>query len=76
MTTTTPILGATTFNGKIAFVTGAAGGIGRATALAFAGHGAAVAVSDLDQGGADEPARLVEQGWRHRTGTALRRHQR
>lgn len=34
-------------DGRIAFVTGGAGGIGRATALAFAEEGAKVAVADL-----------------------------
>ncbi len=34
------------FSGKVAFVTGAAGGIGRATAIAFASKGARVAVAD------------------------------
>jgi NAD(P)-dependent dehydrogenase (short-subunit alcohol dehydrogenase family) len=37
----------TEFDGRVAFVTGAAGGIGRASALAFAARGAAVAVCDL-----------------------------
>ena len=47
------------FEGKAALVTGAGGGIGRATALAFAREGARVLVSDVDGGGGDETARLV-----------------
>jgi NAD(P)-dependent dehydrogenase (short-subunit alcohol dehydrogenase family) len=35
------------FAGKVAFVTGAASGIGRAAALAFARAGASVVVADL-----------------------------
>lgn len=37
----------TDFTGKVALVTGAAGGMGRATALAFARAGAAVVVADI-----------------------------
>ncbi len=35
------------FNGKVAFVTGATSGIGRATALAFGREGASVVVADV-----------------------------
>ncbi len=44
---------------RVVLVTGAAAGIGRATSLAFARQGAAVVVSDRDEAGALETARLV-----------------
>jgi NAD(P)-dependent dehydrogenase (short-subunit alcohol dehydrogenase family) len=47
--------------GKVAFVTGAAGGIGRATALAFARAGANVTAADVSQPGVQETARMIEQ---------------
>jgi NAD(P)-dependent dehydrogenase (short-subunit alcohol dehydrogenase family) len=49
------------FAGKVAFVTGAATGIGRAAALAFAREGVAVAVADVSEQGSQETARMVEQ---------------
>jgi NAD(P)-dependent dehydrogenase (short-subunit alcohol dehydrogenase family) len=49
------------FTGKVAFVTGAGTGIGRATAAAFAAEGAAVAVAGLPDSGIHETARLIEQ---------------
>ena len=45
--------------GKSAIVTGAAGGIGRATALAMAAEGAKVAVVDLNPAGAQEVAEQI-----------------
>jgi NAD(P)-dependent dehydrogenase (short-subunit alcohol dehydrogenase family) len=53
------------FGGKVAFVTGAASGIGRAASLAFACEGAAVVVADVSEQGNQETARMVEgQGGR------------
>ncbi len=49
------------FEGKVAFVTGAANGIGRATAMAFAQAGANVVVADLSEEGGKDTARLVEE---------------
>jgi NAD(P)-dependent dehydrogenase (short-subunit alcohol dehydrogenase family) len=46
--------------GRVAFVTGAASGIGRATALAFAQRGAHVAVADIDQAGNQDTARMIQ----------------
>jgi NAD(P)-dependent dehydrogenase (short-subunit alcohol dehydrogenase family) len=43
--------------GKVALVTGAASGIGRATALAFAREGASIVVADIsDQANQEPPA--------------------
>src|SRR5437667_12479225 len=53
------------FTGKVAFVTGAASGIGRAAALAFAHEGASVVVADVSEQGNQETARMLEaRGWR------------
>lgn len=49
------------FAGKVAFVTGAASGIGRATSLAFAREGASVVVADVSEPGSQETVRLVEE---------------
>jgi NAD(P)-dependent dehydrogenase (short-subunit alcohol dehydrogenase family) len=49
-------------NDKVALVTGAAAGIGRAVALAYARAGAAVVVSDLAVEGGEETARLIQAG--------------
>ena len=46
--------------GKVAFVTGAAGGIGAATARRFAREGAVVAVNDAKPGGLDAVAADIE----------------
>src|SRR5437868_2241828 len=53
------------FAGKVAFVTGAASGIGRAAALAFAREGASVVGADVSDQGNQETARMIEdQGGR------------
>ncbi|MEH2135730.1 SDR family oxidoreductase [Nostoc sp.] len=49
------------YMGKVAFVTGAANGIGRATALAFARKGANVVVADVSEQGNQETAHMIEQ---------------
>jgi NAD(P)-dependent dehydrogenase (short-subunit alcohol dehydrogenase family) len=49
----------TTFEGRVALVTGGASGIGRATALAFVAQGARVAVADVDEAGGVETVRLA-----------------
>jgi NAD(P)-dependent dehydrogenase (short-subunit alcohol dehydrogenase family) len=49
------------FQNKVAFVTGAANGIGRATALAFAREGASVVVADVSEAGNKETARMIEE---------------
>jgi NAD(P)-dependent dehydrogenase (short-subunit alcohol dehydrogenase family) len=52
-------------DGKVAVITGAASGIGRASALRFAGEGAAVVVADLNpQGGEETVAECKKAGGR------------
>jgi NAD(P)-dependent dehydrogenase (short-subunit alcohol dehydrogenase family) len=49
------------FTDKVAIVTGAASGIGRAAAQAFAAAGARVTVADVEQAGGAETVRRIEQ---------------
>jgi NAD(P)-dependent dehydrogenase (short-subunit alcohol dehydrogenase family) len=48
------------FAGKVAFVTGAGSGIGRATAVAFAREGAGVVVADRAAQSTQETARMID----------------
>ena len=51
----------TRLEGRVALVTGGASGIGRASALAFAGEGATVVVADVDQLAGAETVRAVNE---------------
>ena len=52
------------FAGDVALVTGSAGGMGRAIALAFAAAGATVVMGDVDDAGGRETERLARGGGR------------
>lgn len=52
----------TRFDGKVAVVTGAASGIGKATALRLAADGAAVAALDVNEAGAQETVGAMASG--------------
>ena len=54
-----------TLESKTAIVVGAANGIGRATALAFAAAGARVACADIEEPGAKTTAAEIEKGGGH-----------
>lgn len=49
------------FTGKVVFITGAGGGLGRGTAIAFAREGANVVVTDISEKANIETAKLVEE---------------
>src|SRR5436853_1398226 len=50
-----------TYTGKVAFLTGAGGGIGRATVLTFAREGASVVVADVSEQANQQTARMIEE---------------
>lgn len=49
------------FNGKVALITGAGNGIGRATAVAFAAHGAKVVIVDHDHAAGEATLGILRQ---------------
>lgn len=82
-------MGAPRLEGKVAIITGAAGGIGAAAARSFAGEGALLLLSDADEGKAQalaeelgDPATAMrhdvtsEEDWASVLAAALARHER
>ena len=61
-------------NDKVAFISGAASGIGRATAVRFAAEGAKVCVADIDDKGGAETVRLATEAASADAGNAFFAH--
>ena len=55
-------MGKINLNGKTALITGAASGIGRATAISLSKRGCHLALADINQEGLAETVRLLESG--------------
>jgi NAD(P)-dependent dehydrogenase (short-subunit alcohol dehydrogenase family) len=53
---------ALSFQSKVALVTGAGSGLGRASAVAFARHGARVMVADIDAVDGEDTVKMIKQG--------------
>ncbi|WP_157378048.1 SDR family NAD(P)-dependent oxidoreductase, partial [Burkholderia ubonensis] len=62
---------AANLSGKVAVVTGAASGIGKEIALELAKAGAAVAIADLNQDGANAVAEEIKQAGGKAIGVAM-----
>jgi 3-hydroxybutyrate dehydrogenase len=61
----------TNLNGKVAVVTGAASGIGKQIALTLSAAGAAIAIADLNQDGANAVAEEIKQAGGKAVGVAM-----
>ena len=49
------------FNGKVVVITGAGSGIGRATAIAFAGEGAELHIADIVEEGINSAVEEIKE---------------